>query len=159
MIISYKKLKLPVRSMAYSRDFEAEAEFLRSSSKAPTRLIFGMYSTKNDVISSSLKNLPQNCQVKPIYFICINFSGIFPVWGLCYTKIGSVNRRKLFIPMDTFRIIMALNVCLNLSEQKTRCMYYWYTLTHLFKSFVLLRLTLVLSAGVIFVWVYEKGFS
>jgi len=61
-------------------------------------------------------------------------------------KIASVNGRKLFIPMDAFRIRMDLN----LSEQESRCMYYWYVLTHPFKKFVLLRPALILCAGVIF---------
>jgi len=64
MIISYEKLKLLVRTMAYSKDPEVHPEFLRSSRKASTGLIFGMYSTKNYIISSALKTVPQNYRVK-----------------------------------------------------------------------------------------------
>lgn len=46
MIISYEKLKLPVKTMTYSKDLELYSEFFRSSGKTPTGLIFGMYSIK-----------------------------------------------------------------------------------------------------------------
>lgn len=68
----------------------------------------------------------------------VTFSGRFACVRAALSKVASINRRT-FIPLNTFRIIMNMNIYLHSCEQNTKSLYYWYNFVHLVKNFVLMR--------------------